>query len=230
MVHPYSQSTDRWASFDCYGTLIDWRGGQRSALSSVWPDADPSALVARYHELEPQIQAGRGISYRQVMAEALAGIAAAEGLALPPGKEDALAESLPAWPPFPDVAVALDELRSRGWRLAVLSNTDADLLEASLERIGVPVDHSVVASEIGSYKPAPGHWETFLRETGANRRRHVHVAASVFHDVEPCARLGLSCVWINRLGERSWVPRTATLPDLTQLPDTLEGLVPPLAS
>ena len=36
-----------------------------------------------------------------------------------------------------------------------------------------------------------GHWETFFRRTGAERARHVHVAASLFHDIEPCAKLGL---------------------------------------
>ena len=83
-----------------------------------------------------------------------------------------------------------------------------------------------MASDIGSYKPAFGHWETFFRRTGADRTRHVHVAASLFHDIEPCAKLGLPAVWINRRGETSMVPRSAGLPDLTDLPDTLERLSP----
>jgi len=217
---------ERWATFDCYGTLVDWMGGIRATLARLWPDEDASALLERYHSIEPAVQAGRGIPYRQVMAETLAGLATAEGLAVPPGEEDALGESLPSWPVFPEVPGALAELRARGWRLAILSNTDPDLLEASIAAIGVPVDLRVVASEIGSYKPAPGHWETFFRASGADRRRHVHVAASLFHDVEPCARLGLPCVWINRLGEASELPRAAELTDLAGLPDTLDRLVP----
>ena len=89
----------------------------------------------------------------------------------------------------------------------------------------MPVDLRVVASAIGSYKPAPGHWDTFFAETGADRARHVHVAASLFHDIEPCARMGLRCVWIDRLDESSDLPRAATLPDLRTLPDALDGLV-----
>lgn len=216
---------ERWATFDCYGTLVDWMGGIRATLARLWPGQDSSALLERYHSIEPVVQAGRGIPYRQVMAETLAGLAEAQGLAVPPGEEDALAESLPSWPVFPEVPGALAELRARGWRLAILSNTDPDLLAASITAIGVPVDLRVVASEIGSYKPAPGHWETFFRTSGADRGRHVHVAASLFHDVEPCARLGLPCVWINRLGETSDLPRTAELTDLASLPDTLDRLV-----
>jgi 2-haloacid dehalogenase len=218
--------TNRWATFDCYGTLIDWMGGLRTALGSLWPDADAGTLLTRYHQLEPAIQAGRGIPYRQVLAETLAAVAAAEGLVVPSGHEGALGDSLPSWPVFPEVPPALTELRRRGWRLAILSNTDPDFLDASIGAIGVPIDLRVVASVIGSYKPAPGHWEAFFRETGADRARLVHVAASLFHDAEPCARMGIPCVWIDREAEVATVPVAARLTDLSTLPDTLDGLVP----
>jgi len=218
--------TDRWATFDCYGTLVDWMAGVRTELSRLWPGHDADQLLRRYHEIEPRVQEGRGIPYRQVMAETLASISEAEGLRIPEGEHDALATSLPSWPVFPEVPAALEALRERGWKLAILSNTDPGLLDASLRRIGVAVDEQVVASEIGSYKPAFGHWETFFRRTGADRTLHVHVAASLFHDIEPAAALGLPAVWINRAGEVSLVPRSAELPDLVSIPDTLDRLVP----
>ena len=218
--------SDRWATFDCYGTLIDWMGGIRSSLAALWPDRDADRLLSRYHEVEPSVQAGRGVAYRTVLAETLARVAAAEGLAIPVGREDALGESLPSWPVFPEVPASLAELRTRGWKLAILSNTDPEFLDASLTAIGVPVDERVVASEIGSYKPSFKHWRTFFARTGADRRLHVHVAASLFHDVQPCAALGLLCVWINREGETSELSRAGELTDLTGLPDTLGSLVP----
>jgi 2-haloacid dehalogenase len=217
---------DRWATFDCYGTLIDWLGGTRATLAELWPHADADALLERYLAIEPVVQEGRGIPYRTVLAEALTKLAAEQGLDLPPDRRAALAVALPGWRPFPEVAVSLTELRDRGWRLAILSNTDPDLLDASLRTIGVPVDERVVASEIGSYKPAFGHWEAFFERSGADRRRHVHVAASLFHDIEPCAKLGLPAVWINRQDETSSLPRAGELPDLRELPDALDGLVP----
>ena len=137
-----------------------------------------------------------------------------------------LATSLPSWPVFAEVPAELGELRERGWKLAILSNTDADFLNESLVAIGMPVDLRIVASQIGSYKPAPRHWENFFDLTAANRDRHVHVAASLFHDIEPAGRLGLRCVWINRLAESSPLPRAAELADLAALPSTLEALVP----
>ena len=80
---------------------------------------------------------------------------------------------------------ALEEARERGWRLAILSNSDREFIEASKERIGVPFDETVVASEIHSYKPAFMHWLEFQARTLADRSRQVHVAASSYHDIRP---------------------------------------------
>jgi 2-haloacid dehalogenase len=216
----------RWATFDCYGTLIDWDGGISSTLSQLWPDADTGRLLERYHEIEPRVQQGSSVSYRDVLAQGLRVLADEEDLALASEEESALADSLPSWRPFPEVPGALAELRSRGFNLVLLSNTDPDLLAASIERIGVPVDGAITATEAGSYKPAHGHWERFFEQFGAEREQHAHVAASVFHDLEPAAELGLQAVWINRLREESGAPRAAELKDLSRLPDVLESLVP----
>jgi 2-haloacid dehalogenase len=218
--------TDRWATCDGYGTLIDWDGGIRRALARVWPDEDVERLFHRYHDGEHRVQAGREITYREVLRETLTGIAQAEELDVPPGQEDALAESLPSWRPFPEVTATLTDLRERGWRIGILSNTDPDLLDASLKTIGVEVDARITAAEAHSYKPAYGHWDTFFRSTAADRERHVHVGASLYHDVEPCAQLGLPCVWINRLDESSDLPRAGELRSLAGLPGTLDALVP----
>jgi 2-haloacid dehalogenase len=216
---------ERWATFDCYGTLIDWNAGIGAQLQRLL-GGDRDALLRRYHEAEPQVQRARpGASYREVMAAVLAELAAQEGVELPEGERDALGASLPQWPAFPDTRAGLQEARRRGWRLAALSNTDRDLLDASERVIGVPFDAKVVASDIGSYKPAHGHWQAFGQRTGADPSRHVHVAQSQFHDIVPAAQLGIPSIWINRLGERPLQAPTRELPDLTRLADTLDELV-----
>jgi 2-haloacid dehalogenase len=146
---------DRWVTFDCYGTLIDWNGGIGREFERLFGSAAAARLLHRYHELEPAVQAEDPMrTYREVLDLALARLAATEGLRLPEPESYALSRSLPGWAPFPEVPAALERLRARGWRLAVLSNSDPDLLAASLARIGVAVELTVVASEIGSYKPA----------------------------------------------------------------------------
>ena len=217
---------DRWATFDCYGTLIDWERGIGDTLAALWPDEDREALLERYHEIEPRVQLQGALPYREVMRQALVLLAGDDDLPLAAEDEYSLADSLPSWRPFPEVPGALAELRGRGFKLAILSNTDPELLDASLERIGVTVDASVTAAEAGSYKPATGHWEYFFEHNDAERERHVHVAASLYHDIEPAAQLGLKAVWINRLHESSDMPREAELKDLSRLPEVLDALVP----
>ncbi|MGE5272466.1 MAG: HAD family hydrolase [Verrucomicrobiota bacterium] len=219
--------SERWASFDCYGTLIDWNGGIAAGLDRLFGPGAGARLLDRYHELEPQVQAeDPERTYRTVLALALERLAESEGLSLPDGEHDALARSLPSWQPFAEVPGALEEARSRGWRTAILSNTDRDLIAASKARIGVPFDETIVASEIGSYKPGHRHWSEFFARTHADRARHVHVAASLFHDIAPCVELGLRSVWVNRLGETADPVPTREIPDLTALPNVLDALVP----
>ena len=210
---------DRWATFDCYGTLIDWNGGIRREFARVFGEDEADERLDRYHELEPALQVGGTRSYREVMTEAV------RGLGAPDDELTGLAEALPSWGPFPEVQPALEDSRSRGWKLAILSNTDRDFIEASMKRIGVPFELAIVASEIQSYKPGHAHWSRFFEETGAPRETHVHVAQSYFHDVVPASELGLRTIWINRYGEEHKPPPTRELADLSRLPETLDELV-----
>ena len=199
---------DRWATFDCYGTLVDWNAGLAGALGDA-------SLLARYHEVEPVVQAETpGLSYREVLRESARRL----------GVDADPAETLPGWPVFPDVRPELETARSRGWQLAILSNSDRDLIEASIASNGVPFELAIVASEIGSYKPAHRHWEAFAEQVG--RLPDVHVAQSHFHDVVPATALGVPTVWINRLGEHAEPAPTRELKGLTGLADTLDELVP----
>jgi len=200
---------ERWATFDCYGTLIDWNRGIRETIGA--------ALLERYHEVEPQVEAeDPTLSYRAVLTETARRL----GVANP----DELAQSLPTWPVFPEVTGALERARRGGWKLAILSNTDRDYIDASLAAIGAKFDVVIVASEIGSYKPAHGHWPAFEKETG--RLPDVHVAASHFHDVVRAIEVGLKTIWINRLGEELEPEPTRELPNLSALAEALDELAP----
>jgi 2-haloacid dehalogenase len=207
-------------TFDCYGTLVDWNGGIRAQLARVFGEERADELLERYHELEPQLEADGTLAYREVLTEAM------RRLGAPADEESALADSLPEWRPFPEVPQALEEARGRGWKLAILSNTDRDYIDASMERLRVPFELAIVASEIGSYKPAHRHWERFFEQTQAPPDGHVHVGASLFHDIAPANELGLRSVWINRLAERPEPRPIRQLPDLDHLPGTLDELVP----
>jgi 2-haloacid dehalogenase len=215
----------RWATFDCYGTLIDWNGGIGRELERLFGTERTGELLRIYHELEPQVQREEPTrSYRDVLTITLTRLAAGEGLALAADDEDALARSMPSWQPFPETRAALEDARARGWNLAILSNTDRDYIDASLALIDVPFDHVIVASEIGSYKPGHRHWEVFDEQTGADPAGRVHVGASLFHDVAPAIELGLPTIWINREGEEPDPEPDVELHSLDGLGEALDSL------
>jgi 2-haloacid dehalogenase len=216
---------ERWATFDCYGTLIDWNGGIGRELERLFGTARAGDLLRVYHELEPQVQREEPTrSYRDVLTITLARLADREGLPLDAADETGLAQSLPTWQPFPEARAALEDARARGWSLAILSNTDRDYIEASLALIGVPFDAVIVASEVGSYKPAHGHWDAFRAAVAPEAGSWVHVGASLFHDVAPAIELGLPTIWINRDGEEPEPQPDVELRSLEGLGEALDSL------
>jgi 2-haloacid dehalogenase len=218
-----------WLTFDCYGTLIDWEGGVADALAPILGGTpDRRTLAARYIEIEAQVEHEAYRPYRDVLAEASARLMRELGRPLPAGRERVLPDSLAAWRPFAEVPEALRRLRDGGYRLAILSNVDRDLLDLSVPLLGIAPDLIVTAEDCRSYKPAPGHWTTFQARSASGPARTIHVGASLYHDMVPAAALGYRTVFINRHGEpvRGAAP-TRVLTDLARLPDTVAELASP---
>jgi 2-haloalkanoic acid dehalogenase type II len=215
-----------WITFDCYGTLIDWERGITDALLPLLPrGTDRAALAERYIEVEAEIEKGEHLPYRDVLDRAGRKLLAEKGRPLADDVASPLPGSLPSWRPFPEVPAALRELRARGYKLAILSNVDRDLLSASIRNIAIEPDLAVTAEDVKSYKPARGHWREFEARTGAGAANTVHVAASLYHDIRPTTAWGYRNVWIARRIEplRGASP-TRILPDLAKLPNTIDEL------
>ena len=190
-------------TFDCYGTLVDWRGGIvrafREAAERDGIKADDATVLALYNEVEPIVEAERYRRYRDVLTESARRIAARLAWPLSDSHATFLAESLPGWTPFADTNAALERLVGAGYRLGILSNTDDDLIAATRRHLTVPFDMVITAQQVRSYKPGHAHFES-ARER-LRERRWLHAAQSYFHDVVPAVALGIPVAWINRLGE-----------------------------
>jgi 2-haloacid dehalogenase len=215
----------RWATFDCFGTLVDWRHGIATGAELLFPGRGAD-LLDHYHRHESLVQQEfPGLRYRDVLAETLRRSTRDAGLDLIEDDATVLAAGMPYWPVFPDTRAALTELRAAGWRLALLTNCDRDIIGATQRRLGVPIDAVVTAEDAGAYKPAHAHFTRFAESFGVPRDRWVHIAQSHFHDMVPANELGIPRVWINRHGatdDPSIV--NAVLPDLTGLAATVESV------
>jgi 2-haloacid dehalogenase len=213
----------RWATFDCFGTLVDWRHGIATGLDLLFPGRG-AELLEVYNRIEPQVQAEQPVRrYREVLAESLRRTAAEAGVELVPDDASVLGTGLPYWPVFPDVRPALTALREAGWRIALLTNCDRDLIGETQRRLVVPIDATVTAEDVGSYKPGHAHFTRFASSFGASRENWVHIAQSHFHDMVPAQALGIPRVWINRRAE-SQDPSVAdaVLPHLDELVEAVE--------
>jgi 2-haloacid dehalogenase len=190
-------AADAWVTFDCFGTLIDWRRGLRAILEPL-AGARTEALIAAYQERAHVLEAERPHRrYRDVLTTGLADAARAIGLDLT--APDALARHWGSLPLFEDVPAGLAVLRAEGWKIGVLTNCDDDLFAATLAaNQALAPDLVITAEQVGSYKPAHGHWQAFARRTGVAHADWVHAANSWVHDIAPARDLGLARVWVDR--------------------------------
>lgn len=195
-------SGDRWLTFDCFGTLIDWRHGIRTTGELLFPGHGAEFLVA-YSDLEASVESERPFKrYRDVLAETARRAARRAGLDLKADDAGALVSTIPHWPPFADVGPALSELRSQGWNLALLTNCDRDIIAMTQRRLPVPFDAAVTAEDVSAYKPDHAHFRRFRSSFGSSATAWIHVAQSYFHDVRPAHELGIKRIWVNRLKEK----------------------------
>jgi 2-haloacid dehalogenase len=207
-------------TFDCYGTLIDWERGILDALRPLLArhlvDRADDEILSCYAAEEERAERGPYRSYREVLREVVRQLGDRLGFAPAGGDLDCLGASVGSWPPFPDTVEALRSLKRR-YRLAIVSNIDDDLFAVTARRLEVPFDQVITAGQVRSYKPAPAHLETALERLGVGRDRLLHVAQSLFHDIEPARRLGLATVWVNRRRGRAGsgaTPAGTARPDL----------------
>lgn len=187
-------------TFDCYGTLVDWEAGIVAAVQSIrgsrGSPAD-AAVLAAFGQAEHVVQGERYRTYREVLALTLERMGPPLGFQPTSAECDAFAASVGRWPLFPDTVDALQRLGTQ-FRLGIVSNVDDDLFAASGKRLGTEFDWVVTAQQVGSYKPAPAHFEEMVRRSGIPREGTLHIAQSLFHDIAPATSLGYASVHVNR--------------------------------
>ncbi len=208
-------------TFDCYGTLVDWEAGIIAAVRQVGAahGASPAAaaILAAFAAAEHVVQAERYRAYREVLALTLERMGPALGFRATRDERDAFAATVGDWPPFPDTVDALGRLAAR-YRLGIVSNVDDDLFAETRKHLGTDFQWIVTAQQVGSYKPAPAHFTEMAARSGIPANRTLHVAQSLFHDIEPASALGYATVHVDRpsrAGDGGATPPADARPDTT---------------
>jgi 2-haloacid dehalogenase len=196
----------RVATFDCYGTLVDWEGGAAAflydlALRHGETRLEPGRLLReRWEALQFELVQGPYRPYREVLAESLRRWMAERGYGWDPAEGEALLRSMRSWQPFPDTRPALQRTREAGLRLVIVSNTDRDIIAHTLRHLEIPFDAVITAEDCRAYKPARTVFEALAR-LGEPPERVLHVAFGFKYDIGPAQQVGCRTAWVNRHDE-----------------------------
>ena len=194
-------------AFDQYGTIVDMQGGLTQAVTPFlkakgW-SGNPSSFVTwwrRTHFENSMIDAllDRGHTpYRQIGHRAVSHVMDRCGIAYSQSEVIGLVAEIERLKPFPDVLAALERLRQTGYKLAILSNGDRDMLKAAGPHIGFPFDHVISVQEAGYFKP---HWRTYAKAEeiiGLDRSSILFVANHAF-DCIGAKAYGMRTAFIDR--------------------------------
>lgn len=218
-------------TFDCYGTLVQWHRALRDAARSVLfahvgMTAPAESAAALANEIRARAVANQQRppyrEYRAILRSSLEEALGAAGHVAIEADHRALWSALSRIAPHPDTLAALARLRTR-YRLAIISNTDDDLIAGTVAAIGTPVDFVITAQQARAYKPDHRLFEHAYARMQVTKDETIHVGMGQFTDLKVCTELGIRSVWIDRDGEPpnpDWPP-DAVLPNLTALPELL---------
>ncbi len=230
MRKAYNWDSCKALTMDCYGTLIDWEAGILQALAP-WRkryglEEGDEAILSEFGEAEARHEiAAPGSPYPQILQGVLRDLAELWGVQCSAEEANTFAQSLHHWPVFKDTPKALRYLKKH-FKLVIISNVDKESFTYTKKLLGTDMDRIITAEEVGSYKPDLRNFEaalTFLAEQGIQKNQILHVAQSLYHDIEPAKKLGLDTAWINRRKGRrgrgaTAQPGHAVIPDL-EVPD-----------
>ena len=188
--------------FDAFGTLFDVRTVARQHAAVLANRADQLSEIWRDKQLEyTWFHAARGthVPFRDLTREAL--LYALNKHDLSSDLVPVLLESYCRMPPFPDVVAALQHLKAKQARLAILSNADPDMLDDLVDAANIRqvFECMLTVSVAGTFKPAPSVYalacEVFKTPTA-----EMNFVSSNRWDIAGAKAFGFSTVWLNRSG------------------------------
>lgn len=144
--------------FDAYGTLFDVNSPVSKLASELGDKAEPLTKLWRQKQLEyTWLRSLMGVhaDFWHVTGEALEFSLATLGIDEAGLKDELMAFYLKL-DPYPDVVEALTALKSRGKRIAILSNGSPSMLDSTVRAAGLDklIELTLSVEDVGIYKPS----------------------------------------------------------------------------
>lgn len=192
---------DTVVTFDLFSALLDSRSGASRVLDGWAATRGWSRSGGEVYDAwdsrnkEAQRTCAGWVSYRRLAVGALADTYTALGLAGDPTPDlDALVDSLPDWPLWPDVEGDLPALE-RSYRVGLLSNVDDEMFGRTQAAQYVPPQLAMTSQRLGVYKPDPRIYRRAQEALGSL----VHVATSA-RDVRGALEARIPVIRLRRPG------------------------------
>ena len=213
--------------FDAYGTLFDVHsavGKYRHRLGDI---ADQVSLLWRTKQLEYtwlRSLMGHHADFWQITGDALDFAFEMHHLNDPDLRED-LIEAYLKLDCYPEVPEALSILKTRGFKLAILSNGTPAMLDAAVKNSGIEdlIEKNFSVEEVGIFKPDPRVYQIAVDGLKI-KPEEIAFQSSNAWDASGASAFGLKVAWVNRFGQSAErLPGRADveLKNLMELPEFL---------
>lgn len=195
-------STKPVVTFDCYRTLVDFDLNRavlpiiKDRLDMVGVDHDvflDNLRVMRFQGVANPYQ-----RYTDIVKQTLETCMLLHGVPFKDEDHEQLMEAAKLFPVFPEVPAALERLKAGGYEIAIISNSDDDLIPYAVANIGVEFDYVITAEQAGAYKPREQAFEHLFKVLPQELDQITHAAQGWEYDIMPTKKYGIRRVWINR--------------------------------
>jgi len=196
--------------FDAYGTLFDVHAVIRRC-EVFWP-AKGAALSQLWRAKQLEYTWQRSLMrqyapFSRVTQEALEYSCMALQLSLDGSRVEALMQEYRKLEMYPEVALALANLKVKQ---AILSNGSPDMLDPLVVHSGLKFDAVLSVDEVKVFKPAPEVYQLAVDRLGVSRQSIGFVSSNCW-DALGAKSFGFRVFWINRL--KAPVDRLGFKPD-----------------
>jgi 2-haloalkanoic acid dehalogenase type II len=117
---------------------------------------------------------------------------------------------------YPETMQVLEQLKSRGIKIAIVSNTPKLSVDGVLEKFGFDklFDAVCFSYEIGFLKTDPELFDAALQKLGVDKDDAVMVGDSLETDIAGAEKAGVTPVLIDRKGTRDYVNKIKSLAEI----------------
>jgi 2-haloacid dehalogenase len=190
--------------FDAYGTLFDVHGPIKKLAAEIGPKAEAISTLWRQKQLEyTWLRSLMGVhaDFWHVTGDALDYALEAHGVSEPGLKDEILALYLKL-EPYPDVKAALQAVKGRSLRTAILSNGSPSMLDsvvrnARLERL---IDLVLSVEDVGIYKPSRRVYRHAMQKLQFHDAPSICFISANPWDAQAAAQFGFQVVRVDRFG------------------------------